>query len=119
MSGISSIIIIIALLIVGCASNNLSGVYVCDKSGKKNDTTIKNEGYNEIVMDYTCRFTQLDFKGNNTVVIGTAGGEVISSYVIAKEYVRIKGTGSDILLEIHNERTLSGEGIAMGTYHKN
>ena len=117
-STLSTLVLVISILVLGCKSNELNGIYVCDKSLKKKDTTITHQGYNEITLDLTCMFTHFDFKGNSTVKIGTQGGDIVSSYVVDKNYVRIKGTGSDILLKVQDNGTLNGEGVAIGTYHK-
>jgi hypothetical protein len=111
-------IIFISVLATGCKTNNLKGIYVCNQSAKKTDTIIHHKTYDEAFIDFTCIFTEFDFKGNNSVVIRMANGDFTSSYVIDKDYVRIKGTGSDILLKLQDQNTLTGEGIAKGTYHK-
>ena len=111
--------LLIALLTLGCSrTHSLSGGYVCDQSKKKADTTIHHSSYDETFADFTCSVKEFDFVGNNSVVMKMANATVTSSYVIDKNYVRIKGTGSDILLKIQDENTLTGEEVFEGTYHK-
>ena len=102
----------------GCRTNKLRGVYTCDQSNKKPDTTIHHENYDEAFMDLTCTLKEIDFKGGSTVTIKIGESQVTSSYVIDNEYVRIKGSGSDILLKIQDQNTLTGEGVSKGVYHK-
>jgi hypothetical protein len=111
-------IVLLSLFALSCKTNHLSGVYVCDQSSKKADTTIHHGNSDEVFIDFTCTFTAFDFKGNSTVEINMANGNVASSYVVDKDYVRIKGTGSDILLKLQDQNTLTGEGIAKGIYYK-
>jgi hypothetical protein len=102
----------------GCASNNITGVYVCDQSQKKPDSTIHHQYNVERFVDLTCTIQELDFKGNTTVELKLPNGPLVTSYVTDKGYIRVKGSGSDILFKIKDDRTLSGEGIAQGLYHK-
>ena len=113
-----NVTVFLSMLVLGCKTNGISGVYVCDKSTKNADTTILQEGHAERIMDQTCIFTQFEFVGSNTVKIGTESGEVVSSYVVDKDYVRIKGSGSDILLKVQDGNTLNGEGVVQGIYYK-
>ena len=113
-----STIILLSFFALGCKTNHLSGVYVCDQSSKKADTIIHRGNHDEGFIDLTCTFTAIDFKGESTVEINMANGKFVSSYIIDKDYVRIKGTGSDILLKLQDENTLTGEGIAKGIYHR-
>ena len=110
--------LLISFFAVSCRTHALSGVYVCDQSTKKADTTIHHGSSDETFMDFTCEVTEFDFAGNSSVVMKMANGSVASSYVIDKNYVRIKGTGSDILLEIRDENTLTGNAVLDGTYRK-
>jgi hypothetical protein len=109
---------IIFLILSGCISKKLSGLYVCDNSKTKKDTIVDKGDYSEITMNLDCMITQFDFIGNSTVNIGTYSGNVASSYIVDKKYVRIKGSGADILLKIQDKRTLKGESLVIGTYHK-
>lgn len=111
-----SIFILISLS--ACISGKINGIYVCDQTLKKADTTIHNGSHDEVQIDLTCAITQFDFKGNTTVEIKTQGGSVVSSYIIDKDYIRIKGTGSDILLKRKDQNTLVGEIPFAGTYVK-
>ena len=110
--------VLISIFAFSCKSNKLTGVYVCDHSKKKADTAIQREGYTDITTDLTCMISELEFVGNSTVKMGTNGGTVVSSYVIDKNFIRIKGSVSDILLKVQDERTLNGQGIIIGVYHK-
>ncbi|GAA4737461.1 hypothetical protein [Flavisolibacter ginsenosidimutans] len=114
----SHVTLLICLFAVGCGPNSLSGTYVCDQSKKKADTTIHHSSSDETYMDFTCTVTEFEFAGNSSVVMKMPNGNVASSYVIDKNYVRIKGSGSDILLKIQDENTLTGEAVFDGTYHK-
>jgi hypothetical protein len=102
----------------GCTSDNITGVYVCDQSQKKPDSTIQRQYNVEHFVDLTCTIQELDFKGNSTVELKLPNGPLVTSYVTEKGYIRVKGSGSDILFKIKDDRTLSGEGIAQGLYHK-
>ena len=106
---------IASTLFCACKSNHLNGVYVCDQAGKKADTVVQQLGSKELVLDMTCTITQFEFKGKNTVLVS---GVIGSSYVMDEDVIRIKGTGSEIVLTIKDENTLTGEGIAAGTYRK-
>lgn len=106
------------LIIVGCKTNNMSGVYVCDQSQKKADTTINHGNSVEAFLDLTCTIEELDFKGNSTVELKMKNGPIVTSYVVDKDYVRIKGSGADILFKVKDNKTLSGEGVFAGEYHK-
>ena len=109
---------IISTFTISCNTNTISGVYVCDQSGKKPDTTIQHESYDQIKVDLTCLIQEIDFKGKSTVSMKMKGGESVSSYVLDGNYVRIKGDGSDMLLEIKGNNTLVAEGFMGGIYHK-
>ena len=63
-----------------------------------------------------CIYHSFEFKGESTVIIENF---FPSSYVIDKNYIRIKTDKSDLLLKIQDEKTLIGEGFATGTYIKN
>ena len=110
--------IMLSIATISCNSNSLNGIYVCDASQKKADTTIRHETYDESTMDLTCAISELNFKGNSTVLIKVAKNEVTTSYVIDKEYLRIKGDKGDMLFKIADEKTLIAEGFPPGTYHK-
>lgn len=111
-------VLFITINLISCKTNSISGVYVCDQSNKKQDTTIHHDTYDESTIDLTCVISAFDFKGNSTVSIKLKGAEMFSSYVIDKEYIRIKGDKSDILLRIKDANTLVEEGIFHGIYHK-
>lgn len=96
----------------------MSGIYICDQSQKKKDTTIHHENTIESFTDFTCIIEELDFKGNSTVVLKISNGPFATSHVTDNDYIRVKGTGSDILFKIKDNKTLSGEGIAQGIYYK-
>lgn len=108
----------IVVTIVSCKTNNMSGVYLCDKSQKKADSVISNKSKVETFIDLTCLIEALDFKGNNTVQLKMKNGPIITSYVVDKHYIRIKGSGADILFTVKENMTLRGEGIFNGEYHK-
>lgn len=115
---LSFVTLTLFILCSGCNTNNISGVYICDQSQKKTDTTIHRENSVESFMDLTCIIQEIDFKGNSTVELKMANGPIVTSYVTDKDYIRVKGSGSDILFKIKDNRTLSGEGIAQGIYYK-
>lgn len=108
----------IMVIVVGCKTNNINGVYVCDQSQKKADTTINNGNNVETFMDLTCTIQELDFKGNSTVELKMKNGPIVTSYIVDKDYIRIKGSGTDILFKVKDNKTLSGEGVFEGLYHK-
>jgi hypothetical protein len=113
-----SVTVILTILALGCRSNHLNAVYVCDQSNKKADTTIQHGTYDEAYIDVSCIVIEFDFKGNSTVAIRMVNGQIFSSYIIDKEYVRIKADKSDILLRSQDNNTLVGEGFTKGMYHK-
>lgn len=108
----------ILVIVTGCKTNNMSGVYICDQSQKKTDTTINHGNTVEKFIDLTCTIEELDFKGKSTVVLKMENGPIVTSYVVDKDYIRIKGSGADILFKVKDNKTLSGEGIFLGEYHK-
>lgn len=108
----------ILVIVIGCKTNNMSGVYICDQSQKKADTTINHGNTVEKFLDLTCTIEELDFKGNSTVVLKMENGPIVTSYVVDKDYIRVKGSGADMLFKVKDNKTLSGEGIFLGEYHK-
>ncbi|HMJ46415.1 MAG TPA: hypothetical protein VK498_03755 [Ferruginibacter sp.] len=117
----------VALSMIGCKPNHLEGVYACIKLPLKpgqyethRDTVYGKNNAPNIVdyIDTRCLIERLDFKGNSTVVVKLANGEMPTSYVIDKDYVRIKGTGQDLLFKMKDIQTLIGEGIFEGEYKK-
>lgn len=102
----------------GCQSHQLRGVYVCDQSQKKGDSTVQKENGSEHFFDLTCVLESLTFKGNSTVELQLKNGPLIVSYVIDKNLIRINGNGSDLLFNIKDKNTLAGEGIVAGLYRK-
>ncbi len=108
----------ILIIVIGCKTNNMSGVYVCDQSQKKADTTINHGNTVEKFLDLTCTIEELDFKGNSTVVLKMENGPIVTSYVVDKDYIRVKGSGADMLFKVKDNKTLSGEGMFLGEYHK-
>ena len=96
----------------------MSGVYVCDQSQKKQDTTIRRGNNVEAFLDLTCTIEALDFKGNSTVELKLKNGPIVTSYVVDKDYIRIKGSGADFLFKVKDNKTLTGEGLFAGEYHK-
>lgn len=104
--------------IVGCKTNNMNGIYVCDQAQKKADTTIKYGDNVERFMDLTCIIQELDFKGNSTVELKMNNGQLVTSYIVDKEYIRIKGSDGEILFKIQDNKTLRGENPFEGFYHK-
>ena len=114
----STLLALILTSILACTNKNISGIYVCEDSNKKADTTIHHGTYDEVHINATCILSEIDFKGSTTVQLTVSGSQIASSYVIDKDYIRIKGTGSDILLKRKDQNTLIGEGIFQGVYHK-
>ena len=90
----------ILVIVIGCKTNNMSGVYICDQSQKKTDTTINHGNTVEKFLDLTCTIEELDFKGNSTVVLKMENGPIVTSYVVDKDYIRVKGSGADMLFKI-------------------
>jgi|SRR5436190_953056 hypothetical protein len=111
-------IAILFMFCLGCKTNTMTGVYICDQSQKKADTSIRHENGVERSLDLTCIIQEIDFKGNSTVELKMSNGPYVTSYITDKGYIRVKGTGSDILFKIKDGKTLSGEGIAQGLYYK-
>jgi hypothetical protein len=114
----SYFILSILVIVIGCKTNTMSGVYVCDQSQKKSDTTIKHGSTVETFIDVTCIIEELEFKGNSTVELKMKNGPIVTSYVVDKDYIRVKGSGTDILFKVKDNKTLSGEGSFQGEYHK-
>mgnify|MGYP006197819391 CR=1 FL=1 len=85
---------------------------------KKADTTINHGSNIESFFDLTCTIEELDFKGGSTVELKMKNGAFVTSYIIDENYIRIKGSGAEILLKIKNNKTLTGEGVFEGEYHK-
>jgi hypothetical protein len=114
------VIIFIAVNVMGCNDNHPSGIYVCDKSNKKADTTIHYKNNDVGYLDLTCVCDQIEFKGNSTVVLTLTGKQQYpTSYVVDKEYIRIKTDGPDVLLKMKNNNTLISEaGFMQGTYNR-
>lgn len=108
----------ILLMATSCKRTQMRGLYVCDVSQKKPETRTISKGNVHIEMDITCMIESLDFKGDSSVLITMNGSGVASSYVVDGEYIRIKGTGADLLYKIKDDATLVGEGIFKGTYNK-
>jgi hypothetical protein len=106
------------MIVIGCRSSYISGVYVCDQSQKKADTIIHQGSRDDIYLDVTCAMEELDFKRDKTVEIKLENGSFLTSYLVNKDDIIIKGTGSDILMKIKDKKTLSGEGIFKGFYRK-
>lgn len=65
-------------------------------------------------------YRKIVFKGKTTVVIVDAifGFQFPSSYVLDEGYIRIRTDKSDLLLQITDNNTLTGEGFAAGTFTK-
>jgi hypothetical protein len=110
--------LLIMVIVVGCKSNTMSGVYVCDQSQKKQDSTVYHGNSSGSFMDLTCTIEEINFKGNSTVELKMKNGQVVTSYVIDKDYVRIKGTGADFLFKLKDKKTLNGTGVFAGIYYK-
>lgn len=116
---LSLFVFFLSAFIVGCNTNSMSGIYVCDQSQKKADSTIVQGGNVDAFIDLTCTIQELDFKGNSTVELRMKNGPIVTSYVVDKEHVRVKGSGADILFKILDDKTLSGEGpVEAGLYTK-
>ena len=116
---LSYFVFFLLVFIVSCKTNNLSGIYVCDQSQKKADSTINNGNNVEVFTDLTCIIQEIDFKGKSTVELRMKNGPFVTSYVVDNEFVRVKGSGGDILFKILDNKTLSGEGpVEKGLYHK-
>lgn len=113
-----ALLLVFVFSVTACTNNSIRGVYVCDNSNKKPDTTTRSMDYTEVFIDLTCTVTTFDFKGKSTVEMILPNGKVVSSYVIDEDYIRIKGTGSDILLKRQDKNTLIGEGVFQGVYQK-
>jgi hypothetical protein len=96
----------------------MNGVYICDQSQKKADTTHSHGTWNETFVDFTCTIKEIDFKRNSTVELKMQQGSFVTNYIKDKDYIRVKGTGGDILFKLINNKTLIGEGIFEGQYHK-
>jgi hypothetical protein len=108
---LSSFMVILLIVCAGCSSNSMSGVYVCDQSQKKGDSIVRRDSIHEAYLDFTCMIESLDFKGNSTVELRTKDGPSATSYIVDKDYVRIRGTEADLLFKIKDNKTLTGEGI--------
>lgn len=109
----------LTMILFGCGSNPLNGVFVCEKVKEKGTKKKKKLNLlNLFIGDDDCLYTQLEFKGNNTVVVTAAGQEFASTYIMDKEYLRIKTDQSDLLFKIQGDSTLIGEGFAEGLYKK-
>jgi len=87
-------------------------------SCKENTKTLLLEG------TYTSQdnllYKSFTFKGKSTVILKDAiiGFEHVSSYEKDENFIRIKATPSDLLLQIVTVDSLVGEGFAKGSFKK-
>ncbi|SEA92542.1 SH3 domain-containing protein [Pedobacter hartonius] len=65
-------------------------------------------------------YHSFDFKGENTVMVtdGLVGLQFASGYILDGKIIRITSNQGDILLNIQNEKTLTGEGFSAGEYKR-
>lgn len=114
------LIIVFIVVMVGCKDSHPPGIYVCDKSNKKADTTVHYKNNDVGYLDLTCMCEQIEFKGNSTVVLTLSDKQQYpTSYVVDKEYIRIKTSGPDVLLKMKDNNTMIAEGGFMqGTYNR-
>ena len=107
--------LLLTMFALSCKTNSLDGIYVCDLSDKKADSLIH-------YWDTAGLVREIEFKGNSNVTmkvkIGESAAEVVSSYIIENDYVRIKGRDADMYLKIIDQNTLVGHVDLKGTYHK-
>jgi hypothetical protein len=106
------------------SESKILGCFKCEKVAKKADS-IKKKGDTENLVNFIspggCIYESFEFNGESTITIKSSfvpGVEYTSSFVRDGEYIRIKTDKSDLLLRIVDEKTLSGEGFALGTYKK-
>lgn len=108
---------LVILSLVSCNSNQLTGKYFCDQ--KTNTTVVKKGAIHHTSVDINCVYNQLEFKGNNKVIVSVADGlEFSTTYEMDNKSVRIKNDKFDIVLKMQDQHTLIGEGIWKGIYKK-
>lgn len=108
-----------AMCFFSCKSHDMNGRYVCDLSQKKEVTAREKANTQINIADLTCAFREFEFKGNSTVAVKMESGEMFSSYVIDKNFIRITGgQGPGLLLRVKDKNTLVLEGVMNGVYHK-
>ena len=127
MKIIFALLFICLTSILGCSDNHPNGTYRCTKqttNGKKASRKRKESNNNitdlalSMLGKSSCLYDQLEFKGNNTVVITALGQTYSTSYVVDDDYVRIKTDKTDLLLKIKDDQTLIGEGFIAGLFVK-
>ena len=113
------VILFMGITITGCKDSHPSGIYVCDKSKKRSDTTGQQKNIIDVSAALTCICQQFEFKGNSTVVLTVAGQQYATSYVLDKEFLRIDTDGPDFLLEMKDKNTMIAKtGFMQGTYNR-
>jgi uncharacterized protein YpmS len=113
-----SLLAMLSIFIWSCKKNHLEGVYVCDASGKKADTTIHHKDYDEAKFDFTCIISELEFVGESIVKFKTEGGNMAYKYSIDGDNVLINTGEANLLLKLNEQHSLVGEGILAGTFSK-
>lgn len=108
---------LVILTLFSCKSNHPSGKYFCDQKTKT--TVVKKGAINQTSVDINCVYNQLEFKGNNKVIVSVADGlEFSTTYELDNKSVRIKNDKFDIVLKMQDQNTLIGEGVWKGIYKK-
>ena len=113
-----TVLTLVCTTIISCKTNHPEGIYTCEKSNKEN--TIEKQGNMDVVkVDFDCIYSKFNFKDNNKVVVVVSDGvEFSATYEMENEKVRIKTEKIDIVLQMQDKNTLSGEGYAKGLYKK-
>src|SRR5215218_5864881 len=90
----------LAAIMLSCNANKMNGVYVCDESQKTGEKTETRGATVYTTLDFTCFLESIDFKGASTVELRTNNGSIGTSYVVDEDFVRIKGSGADLIFKI-------------------
>lgn len=114
-------ILLCFFFISSCTNNRPTGIYICEEI--KNDTAKSDNNLSAFALKLigkngNCLYNQLEFKGDNTVVVSAMGQTFAMDYTIDGDYIKIKTDKSDLLLKIKDSKTLIGEGFAKGLYKK-
>ncbi|MGV8096450.1 MAG: hypothetical protein AB2L24_31725 [Mangrovibacterium sp.] len=108
--------ILIILILHGCLSTRVEGIYTCEKSIDEKISTGKQLQENFDTPDCLCE--KIEFIGKSTVIVTTCGINIPTSYVVDGNYVRITMEKSDWLFTIENSHTLTGQINLSGTFRK-
>ena len=117
------ICLLVIIIFYSCSNKHLKGIYICEKIAEDSTKTSKNNltklALGMLGIDDVCLYTQLEFKGTNTVVLSTViGQDYPTSYIIDEDYIKVKTDKSDLLFKIKDDKILIGEGYSKGLFKK-